>query len=137
MHSDPAKAGLIIHSASSNGWAEKFPDPSDNYKSGWHRGVDMQNMKDKDQWVWVVIQDPGGLEQFLGQLDQQENISFIPAFSSKEAAEQCFLNLTRQPGHKYEVQAILREELLKDAAAGGFIVFLLAENGEVLEKIKP
>jgi hypothetical protein len=35
------------------------------------------------------------------------------------------------------VQAILREELLKDAAAGGFMVFLLSETGEIREKIKP
>lgn len=97
----------------------------------------MENMKDKDQWVWVVVQDPGGNEQFLGQHDQKMDISFIPAFINKEAAQQCFLNLTRQPGLKYEVQAILREELLKDAAAGGFMVFLFAENGEMLEKIKP
>ena len=97
----------------------------------------MENMKDKDQWVWVVVQDPGGNEQFLGQHDQKMDISFIPAFINKEAAQQCFLNLTRQPGLKYEVQAILREELLKDAAAGGFMVFLFAENGEMLKKIKP
>ena len=97
----------------------------------------MQNIKDEDQWVWVVVQDPGGDEQFLGQHDEQEDISFIPVFADKEAAQQGLLSLTRQPGHKYEVQAILREELLKDAAAGGFMIFLLTENGDVLEKIKP
>ena len=97
----------------------------------------MQNKNDKDQWVWVVVQDPGGNEQFLGQHDEQEDISFIPVFADKEAAQQGLLGLTRQPGHKYEVQAILREELLKDAAAGGFLIFLLNESGDVLEKIKP
>lgn len=97
----------------------------------------MQNIKDEDQWLWVVVQDPGGNEQFLGQHDEQEGISFIPAFHDKEAAQQGFLNLKRQPGYKYEVQAILREELLKDAAAGGFMVFLISETGQVLEEIKP
>ena len=97
----------------------------------------MQNKNDKDQWVWVVVQDPGGNEQFLGQHDEQEDISFIPVFADKEAAQQGLLGLTRQPGHKYEVQAILREELIKDAAAGGFMIFLLNESGDVLEKIKP
>ena len=96
----------------------------------------MQNMKAEDQWVWVVVQDPGDNEQFLGQHDEQEDISFIPVFADKEAAQQGLLGLTRQPGHKYEVQAILREELLKDAAAGGFLIFLLNESGDVLEKIK-
>ncbi len=97
----------------------------------------MKNKQGEDAWLWVVVQDPGGNEQFLGQHDQQADISFIPVFSNKESAQQGFLNLTRQPGHKYEVQAILREELLKDAATGGFMVFLLGENGEVLEKINP
>ncbi len=97
----------------------------------------MKNGGEKDQWVWVVVQDPGGHEQFLGQHNQQEDISYIPAFSSKEAAQQCFLNMSRPPGHKYELQAILREELAKDAAAGGFMIFLLNENGQVLEKITP
>jgi hypothetical protein len=97
----------------------------------------MQQMDDKDQWVWVVVQDPGGDEQFLGQHDEQEDISFIPVFADKEAAQQGLLGLIRQPGHKYEVQAILREELFKDAAAGGFLIFLLNESGDILEKIKP
>ncbi|MDX1708501.1 MAG: hypothetical protein R3274_07865 [Desulfobacterales bacterium] len=94
-------------------------------------------MKKEDQWVWVVVQDPGGNEHFLGQHDPQTDISYIPAFSDKEVAQQGLLNLTREPGFKYEVQAILRRELLKDAVAGGFTVFLLNENGEVLEEIKP
>jgi len=97
----------------------------------------MINGQSEDQWVWVVVQDPGENEQFLGQHDPRENISFIPAFYSKEAAQQCFMNMARQKGPKYEAQAILYEALLKDAATGGFMVFLLNENGEVLEKIKP
>lgn len=97
----------------------------------------MKNMQDEDKWVWVVVQDPGGNEQFLGQHDKRENISFIPAFHSKEEAQQCFLDLARQKAHKHEVQAILYEELAKDAAANGFMIFLLDENGDVLEKIKP
>lgn len=97
----------------------------------------MKNTQIENQWVWVVVQDPGEKEQFLGQHDPQENISFIPAFHSKEAAQQCLMDLQRQKGCKYEVQAILFEELSKDAAAAGFMIFLLNENGEVLEKIKP
>ena len=97
----------------------------------------MKDMQNEDQWVWVVVQDPGQHEQFLGQHDKQENVSFIPAFHSKEAAQQCFLNMARRKGCKYEVQAILYEELSKNAAAGGFMIFLLNENGEILEKIKP
>jgi hypothetical protein len=59
-----------------------------------------------DTWVWVVVQDPGGDEQFLGQLDEEKNISFIPAFYQKEDAQQCFVQMHREKGRKYEIQAI-------------------------------
>ena len=97
----------------------------------------MNNKPEKDQWVWVVVQNPGEQEQLLGQYDEQEDISFIPTFHSKEDAQQCFMNMARQKGSKYEVQAILYEQLAKEAAASGFMIFLLNENGEVLDKIKP
>ena len=41
-----------------------------------------------DTWIWVVIQDPGAKEQFLGQLDEDKSESFIPAFYQKEDAQQ-------------------------------------------------
>ena len=97
----------------------------------------MNDMQGADRWVWVVVQDPGGQEQFLGQHDKLENISYIPVFGSKEEAQQCFMNIARRKNCKYEVQAILLGELTKDAAAGGFMIFLLNENGEILERIKP
>ena len=100
-------------------------------------GTKIKNEQKEDQWVWVVVQNPGDQEQFLGQHDKQEDISFIPTFNSKEDAQQCFMNMARQKGCKYEVQAILYEELVKEAAAGSFMIFLLNENGEVLEKIRP
>src|SRR5210317_1382909 len=74
-------------------------------------GTKMKNEKQEDRWVWVVVQNPGDQEQFLGQYDKQEDISFIPTFNSKEDAQQCFMNMARQKGSKYEVQAILYEEL--------------------------
>jgi hypothetical protein len=45
--------------------------------------------------------------------------------------------MARRKNCKYEIQAILLEELAKDAAVSGFAIFLLNENGEILEKIKP
>jgi len=100
-------------------------------------GAKMKDTQGTDQWVWVVVQDPGGKEQFLGQHDKLENISYIPVFRSKEEAQQCFMNMARQKNFKYEVQAIIFEELAKDAAANGFMIFLLNENGEILERTKP
>jgi hypothetical protein len=90
-----------------------------------------------DTWVWVVVQDPGGDEQFFGQLDKEKNISFIPAFYQKEDAQQCFTQMYRQKGKKYEIQAIFYDELAKDAARNGFMIFILSADGEILQKIIP
>jgi len=90
-----------------------------------------------DTWVWVVVQNPGPQEQFLGQEYQNQNVSFIPAFFKKEDAQQCLVQMTTQKGDKYEAQAVLYNELVKSAAKHDFMIFILNSDGEILEKIKP
>ena len=90
-----------------------------------------------DQWVWVVVQNPGGNEEFLGQRDEEKNVSFIPIWLEKEAAVQCMGFLAREKGLKYEAQAILYEELTPKAAEAGFKLFVLDASGKVLEQIAP
>ncbi len=96
----------------------------------------MSKLIKKDQWVWVVIQDPGGVEQFLGQQDAKNDETFIPVFLEKEEAQQGLSFLVREKGLKYEVQAILYEDLSQRAGEYGFMLFLLNGAGEVLEKIE-
>jgi hypothetical protein len=88
-------------------------------------------------WIWVVVLDPGENEQFLGQHDHEKEISYIPTFLEKEEALQSLEHLAREQGHKYEVQAIQYEELARNAAENGFMLFILNAKGEILEKIKP
>ena len=96
----------------------------------------MSKLIEKDQWVWVVIQDPGGVEQFLGHQDAKNYETFIPVFLEKEEAQQGLSFLVREKGLKYEVQAILYEDLSQRAGEYGFMLFLLNGAGEVLEKIE-
>jgi len=96
----------------------------------------MSKLIEKDQWVWVIIQDPGGIEQFLGQQDAKNDETFIPLFLEKEEAQQGLSFLVREKGLKYEVQAIIYEDLSQRAGEYGFMLFLLNGAGEVLEKIK-
>jgi len=96
----------------------------------------MSKLIEKDQWVWVVIQDPGGVEQFLGQQDSKNDETFIPVFLEKEEAQQGLSFLVREKGLKYEVQAILYEDLSQRAGEYGFMLFLLNGAGEVLKKIE-
>ena len=96
----------------------------------------MSKLIKEDQWVWVVVQDPGGNEEFLGQHDEERNESFIPTFLEKEEAEKSLTILPRAKGHKYEVQAILFEDLSLRAAENGFMIFILNGSGEILDKIR-
>ena len=89
-----------------------------------------------DQWVWVVVQDPGGDEKFLGQQDQERGVSFIPAFLEREEAEQGLGSLHKEAGHKYEIQAIQVDDLRQRASESGFVLFFLNAKGEVLEKME-
>jgi len=90
-----------------------------------------------DTWIWVVVQNPGPNEQFLGQQYEDQNVSFIPAFFEKEDAQQCLVHMTTQKGDKYEVQAIFFSELVETAAKNNFKIFMLNADGEILETIEP
>lgn len=94
-------------------------------------------MIENDQWVWVVIQNPGGDEQFLGQRDEKEGVSFIPVWLEKDAALDGLRLLAKDQGVKYEVQAIQYETLAPKAAEAGFKLFVLDASGKVLEQLAP
>lgn len=72
-----------------------------------------------EQWVWVIVQNPGADEQFLGQYDEEKKESFIPVFLEKEEAQQALEKMAHEPGLKYEAQAIQLEDLKGRAAESG------------------
>ena len=37
----------------------------------------MKNQLSPDTWIWIVVQNPGSNEQFLGQLDQEQETIVI------------------------------------------------------------
>ena len=91
----------------------------------------------KHQWVYVVIQDPGTNPQYLGQQEEDTGISFIPIFLEKEDALMCVNLMARDKQKSSEVQAVIYEELVGNAAGAGFRLYLLNKAGEVIEKITP
>lgn len=97
----------------------------------------MDNRPKADQWVWVLIQNPGNNEQIVGQQEEQSGVSFIPVFLQKEDALKCYHFLSLEKGKKDEFQAIIFEDLTRYASEGGFMVFILNASGEIVEKIDP
>ena len=89
------------------------------------------------QWVYVVVQDPGANDQYLGQYETESDTAFIPLFIEKEHALMCMNLLVKDKDKKYEVQAVIYEELAKNAAEGGFKLYVLNNEGAIEEKIIP
>lgn len=88
-------------------------------------------------WVYVLVQNPGGEEQIVGQRDTKNDIAFIPMFLDKDSAMQGVVHMVKERGKKYEVQAIIYEDLAGYAAQGGFILMVLDEQGQVIDKLTP
>lgn len=88
-------------------------------------------------WVYVLVQNPGGDEQIIGQKDSENGIAFIPLFLDKDSAMQGLINMAKEKGKKFEIQAIIYEDLSNYAARGGFILFVLDAQGRVVDKRSP
>ena len=86
-------------------------------------------------WLYVAVQKSGPNEQIVGQTDTEKNVSYIPAFLSKESAQQAMFHLHLEKKKKYEIQAIIYEDLASHAAEGGFMIFVLDDDGNVLERL--
>ena len=86
-------------------------------------------------WLYVAILKAGPSEQIVGQTDSEHDISFIPAFLDKESAQQAMFHLHLEKKKKYEVQAMIYEDLARHAAENGFLVFVLNDEGKVLERL--
>lgn len=94
----------------------------------------MEENASTKEWVYVVVCDPEKESEFLGLYNKEKDINFIPAFETKDDANDCFLSLPREKGKKYEIQAIHIEELHEDASKNGFVVALVDNEGKVINK---
>jgi hypothetical protein len=87
--------------------------------------------------VWVVVQDPEGGEQLLGQYDDALDMTFIPFYLEKEEALEGMTVLARDQARKYEPQAMLYSHLAEHASQNGMKLHLMDRSGRVLEILTP
>jgi len=97
----------------------------------------MTKLPETHDWVYAVVQSRGDQGVFLGYRDESSALSYIPAFYNKEDAWSCFARFPRDPEGKYEVQAVLFEELARDAAGNKFLIFMLDGEGHIQHQIDP
>lgn len=90
-----------------------------------------QNNRD---WVYVFVGKEGESENLLGLYDETTKMNFIPTFTSKDDAQECFLSLPREKGKKYEVQAMHIEELKEQAEGNNFLVAMVDKDGKIIHE---
>jgi hypothetical protein len=88
-------------------------------------------------WVYVLVQNPGSNEQIVGQRDIGSDIAFIPTFLDKDSAMQGVVHMVKEKGKRFEIQAIIYEDLVAYAVQSGFILFILDAEGRVIDKKVP
>ena len=90
----------------------------------------------KNEWVFAIVKNPGRDEQLTGfQTDQ--GIKYIPVLRTKENAEIFLSYMEREPGVRYEIQAIIYEDALAYAKDNGCWIFITDEKGTIEGKISP
>ena len=94
----------------------------------------MNNKISNNSWVYVIIQNPGAFEQLVGFEDDNK---YIPVNKTKEEAEVFLTYIPREPGKKYEIQAIIYEDVINYAANNHFMVYIVNNEGKIIEKIDP
>lgn len=92
---------------------------------------------DSTAWVYVLVQNPGTDDRIVGQTDSENKISFIPMFLDKESATHGVIHIPKEKGKKYEIQAIIFEDLEKYAAEGQAVLFVIDDEGNVIDKRAP
>ena len=97
----------------------------------------MTKIPEKQDWVYAVVQSRGDQGVFVGYRDESSPLSYIPAFYNKEDAWSCFAHFPRESDGKYEIQAVLFEELVRDAAGHTFLIFMLDGEGHIQQQIDP
>jgi hypothetical protein len=90
-----------------------------------------------ETWIWVIVRNADANAQYVGQHDEMSGVSFIPAFFEKDAAQQCLPRILPAPNPSCEVQAVRFGELVTDAAANGFMIFMLNPDGSIIHRIQP
>lgn len=90
--------------------------------------------KAADEWLYVYVSKNGNSdESFLGLYNEEESVNFIPAFKTKDDANDCFLSMPREKGKKYEVQAVHVDDLEKQAKENNFVVTIVDKDGNIVK----
>jgi hypothetical protein len=88
---------------------------------------------DQESYVWVITEQIGGEETFVG-LSDPDGAAFLPVCESKEDALVLLGRLPSGQG-KRQAEAIHKEGLITEARNEGFAVYLVDPEGLVKQRL--
>ena len=97
----------------------------------------MENKTKTENWYYVIVQNPDtATEQFVGFSEENTNEKFLPAFKTQQDAEACFALMPRDIfNERYDIHAIIEEDLFLAVVENGYKIFLLDEKGRLLKSL--
>lgn len=95
----------------------------------------MSNNIAPEKWIYVLVEVIANAEQIVGRHDTERNIRFIPIFMSRDTAQIGAVRLAIE--NKFEIQAMLFEDILQYASANQSLIFVMDQQGAILTKMTP
>ncbi len=94
--------------------------------------------EDKDEWFYCVVENTGSSsDNLVGYENNEIKTKFIPVFKTKEEAQQCFLLMPKDAINlKYEIQAIIKEDLFIQTEKTGYKIFLMDDKGKIIKELE-
>ena len=92
----------------------------------------------KSEWFYCIVQDPETRqEKLMGFKEDKTDIEFIPVFKTKEEAQQCFLLMPKDVMNlKYEIQAVIKEDIFFQIKKTGHKLFLMDDRGQIIKELE-
>ena len=89
-----------------------------------------------EDYVWVVVESLGQEEVFLGLNDADSGETFIPVTAEREHGLSLLARLPLGPqGSSRQVEAIHQSRLLNLASDQGFAVYLVDQEGRLVQRL--
>ncbi|MDD9301117.1 MAG: hypothetical protein HUK40_01750 [Desulfobacter sp.] len=97
----------------------------------------MDNMEITENWYYLIVKDPETpYEEFIGFNNEATNEKFLPAFKTKQDAKACFALMPKDVFKgKYDVHAVIEDDILVAAKDKGHKIFLLDETGKISKQL--
>ena len=91
-----------------------------------------------DNWYFIIVQNPDTpREEAVGFTHPETQENFLPVFKSRQEAKTCFQLMPKDLFKgKYDIHAVIEEDLVATASANGHQLYILDKAGKIISDLK-